>query len=132
MDEIVPLNEVHSREMRLKIASFGYELIAMDLYQSHIYFHEQPNNVKVHLYNEFNTDIQKSYKDAFTGCMREGTPNAENENVPVYFGFWMDRAQLDSTLENLDLKLCEMFEQSVAINFKDTLLMESEDYETVS
>ena len=44
----------------------------------------------------------------------------------------MDRAQLDSTLENLDLKLCEMFEQSVSINFKDTLLMESEDYETVS
>ena len=132
MDEIVPLNEVHSREMRLKIASYGYELIAMDLCRTHIYFHEQPNNVKVHLYNEFNTDIQKRYKDAFTGCMREGMPNAENENVPVYLGFWMDRTQLRSTLENLDLNLFGMFVQSVAINFKDTLLMESEDYDTVS
>ena len=46
------------------------------------------------VYNEFNTDIQKRYKDAFTGCMREGMPNAENENVPVYLGFWMDRTQL--------------------------------------
>ena len=132
MDGIVPLNEAHSREMRLKIASFGYELIAMDLCHTHIYFHDQPNNFKVHLYNEFNTDIQKRYKDAFTGCMREGMPNAENENVPVYLGFWMDRTQLSSTLENLDLKLFGMFVQSVAINFKDTLLMESEDYDTVS
>ena len=71
MDEIVPLNEVHSREMRLKIASYGHELISMDLWWTHNYFHEQPNNVKVHLYNEFNTDIKKRYQDAFTGCMRE-------------------------------------------------------------
>ena len=132
MDEIVPLNEVHSREMRLKIASYGYELIAMDLWRTHNYFHEQPNNVKVHLYNEFNTDIQKSYKDAFTGCMREDMPNAENLNMPVYLGFWLDRAQLRSTLENLDLNLFEMFIDSVENNFKDTLLMESEDYDTVS
>ena len=132
MDGIVPLNEAHSREMRLKIATFAYELIAMDLSNTHIYFHEQSINVKVHLYNEFNTDIQKMYKDAFTGCMREGMPNAENQDVPVYLGFWMDRSQLSSTLENLDLNLFGMFVQSVTINFKDTLLMESEDYDTVS
>ena len=118
--------------MRLKIASYGHELISMDLWWTHNYFHEQPNNVKVHLYNEFNTDIKKRYQDAFTGCMREGMPNAENENVPVYLGFWMDRTQLRSTLENLDLNLFEMFVESVANNFKDTLLMESEDYDTVS
>ena len=132
MDGIVPLNEAHSREMRLKMATFAYDLYDMNLCKTHIYFHEQSNNVKVHLFNEFNVDVKKRYEDAFTGSMREGTPNAENENVPVYFGFWMDRAQLDSTLENLDLKLCEMFEQSVSINFKDNLLMESEDNETVS
>ena len=130
MDAIVPF--LNSHENRLKIATFAYELIAMDLSNTHIYFHEQSINVKVAIYNQFNTEIQKMYKDAFTACMREGMPNGENPDAPVYLGIWMDRTQLNSILENLDIKLFGMFVQYVTINFQDALLMESEDYETVS
>ena len=82
------------------------------------------------LFYEYNKLILDGLKNVYRACIQ---PHTINENREAeYLGFRMDQVLLSSNINHLDYNMVCKMEQKIDGIFKDYLLMDDEDYPTVS